>query len=165
MKALFLDRDGVINVDHGYVSKIENFTFIDGIFELCKKAILNGYEIIVVTNQTGIALKKYSLDDFLTVNKYMLDIFKNNGINILDVFYCPHNPNDNCFCHKPNPGMILEAQKKYNIDLDKSIIIGDKESDCLAGYNAKVKNIYLFNGKDDVSIPCYKISSLMEVKL
>ena len=163
MRALFLDRDGVINVDHGHVSDIKNFEFLDEIFDLCKYYINNDYKIIVVTNQTGIGLGVYTLDDFLKVNKYMLDTFKEHGIDILDVFYCPHHPDCNCECKKPKPKMFFDAKEKYNIDLVNSIMIGDKITDAMAGHNAGISNLYLINNKEELDFPVKRIKSLMEV--
>ena len=163
MKALFLDRDGVINVDHGHVSEIKDFVFMDGIFDLCKYYINNDYSVIIVTNQTGIGLGLYSLEDFLKVNNYMLDEFKKNGINILDVFYCPHNPNIDCECRKPKPKMFFWACDKYDIDLANSIMIGDKITDAIAAYNAGIKNIYLINNDEKLDFEVKRIKSLLEV--
>jgi len=124
MKALFLDRDGIINVDHGYVHKIKDFEFVEGIFELCQKAQANGYSIFVITNQAGIARGYYQVDDFNILTKWMMDKFRNNGIEIIEVFYCPHHFDNgvnefkiDCECRKPKPGMLIAARDKYNIDL------------------------------------------------
>lgn len=100
-KIIYLDRDGVINEDFGYVSKIENFKFVNGVFEACKEFLALGYEIIVVTNQSGIGRNYYSEDEFLELTKYMKNEFKKKDIDILNVYYCPHNPDDNCYCRKP----------------------------------------------------------------
>lgn len=106
-KIIYLDRDGVINEDFGYVSKIENFKFVNGVFEACKEFLALGYEIIVVTNQSGIGRNYYSEDEFLELTKHMKNEFKKKDIDILNVYYCPHNPDDNCSCRKPKTGMIL----------------------------------------------------------
>ena len=139
-KALFLDRDGVINIDTGYVHKIEDFEFIDGIFDVCRFFQEKGFMIIVVTNQAGIARGYYDETDFHTLTEWMVGKFKEKGIMITDVFFCPHHPEftGSCSCRKPEPGMILEAAEKYNIDLDRSILIGDKVSDIEAADNAGV---------------------------
>ena len=148
-KVLFLDRDGVINVDKGYVYKIEDIEFIDGIFELCKAYQDRGYEIIIITNQAGIARGYYTEDDFIKLMDWMKEAFKKRGISILDVFYCPHHPDftGECSCRKPKPGMILEAAKKYNIDLKNSVLIGDKISDIEAGKRAGISKLYLLNSE------------------
>lgn len=134
-KALFLDRDGIINVDHGYVSKIEDFEFNEGIFELLQDI---SYPIFVITNQSGIGRGYYTLEEFKALTEHMLFQFANKGIKITEVFFCPHSPNQECECRKPKPKMILDAAKKYNIDLKNSIFIGDKHSDMQAALHAGV---------------------------
>lgn len=137
-KILFLDRDGVINKDIGYAHKKEQIEFVEGIFDFCNQAIIFGYQIIIVTNQSGIARGYYSYDDFHILMKWIILEFKKHDIAILDYFYCPHHPLDNCNCRKPNPGMILDAVKKYPIDLSNSIMVGDKESDLIAAKKAGI---------------------------
>ncbi|MCF6340260.1 MAG: D-glycero-beta-D-manno-heptose 1,7-bisphosphate 7-phosphatase [Sulfurimonas sp.] len=148
-KALFLDRDGVINKDINYLFKIKDFIFIDGIFELCKHYQNLGYIIIIVTNQSGIDRGYYSKSDFDILTKWMIEEFKRNDIEIKKVYFCPHHPDiyGECNCRKPKPGMIFQAQKEFDIDLKNSIIVGDKEKDIEAGINAGLKEWYLFNEK------------------
>ena len=124
-KIIYLDRDGVINEDFGYVSKIENFKFVNGVFEACKEFLALGYEIIVVTNQSGIGRNYYSEDEFLELTKYMKNEFKKKDIDILNVYYCPHNPDDNCSCKKKKTGMILQSLNDFEINLNNSWLIGD----------------------------------------
>ena len=139
-KALFLDRDGTINVDYGYVYQIEKFQIIDGIFELCQKAQEKGYLIIVITNQSGIERNYYTLEDFKNLTNHMIKIFKEQNIQIHDVFYCPSlNSPD----RKPNPGMFLKAKEKYNIDMNASISVGDKTTDIQAAEKAGVGKNFL----------------------
>ena len=140
IKTIFLDRDGVINLDLNYLSKINDFKFIDGVFDACNHFIKLGYKIVIVTNQSGIARGYFSNHDFKILTRWMLLEFESRQIDILDIFYCPHAPNDNCSCRKPMPGMFLEAQKKYNIDMKNSWIIGDKEEDIIAANNSGIKN-------------------------
>lgn len=142
-KALFLDRDGTINVDYGYVYQPEKFVLIDGILDLCKKAQEKGYIIIVITNQSGIARGYYTDADFQTLNNFMIKLFETHGIKITDVFYCPELFG---MRRKPECGMFLEAQAKYDIDMSQSISIGDKERDIEAGQKAGVGKNLLFNG-------------------
>lgn len=141
-KALFLDRDGVINKEKNYLYKIEDFEFIDGVFETCKYFQSLGYLIIIITNQAGIAREKYTEEDFNILTKWMMKEFLKEGINISKVYYCPHHPDFSaeCACRKPKPKMILDAQKEFNIDLKNSILVGDKNSDIEAGINAKIVN-------------------------
>ena len=146
-KALFLDRDGVVNIEKEYLYKIEDFEFINGIVDLCKYYINLGYIIVVVTNQSGIAREYYTQNDFEALTSWMVDEFMKSGIKISKVYYCPHHPDisGKCDCRKPNPGMLLNAQKDFDIDLNSSIIIGDKERDIEAGLNAGLRESYLFD--------------------
>lgn len=139
-KALFLDRDGVINVDKHYVYRIEDFEFVNGIFEICRKYRDDGYLIFVVTNQAGIARKIYSDAEFRLLTDYMIERFIFEGIFISKVYYCPHHPDFTgpCSCRKPNPGLFFKAAEEFGIDLGSSVIIGDKESDEQAGRNAGI---------------------------
>ena len=121
IKTIFLDRDGVVNKEVGYLHKIEDFKFIEGIFEACFFFLQLDYQIIIVSNQSGI--KK--------------------NISILDTFYCPHGPDSDCRCRKPMPGMLFEAKKKYNIDMNWSWMIGDKETDIEAANLAGINNTIL----------------------
>lgn len=146
-KALFLDRDGIINIDYGHVHKKENFEFVDGIFELCKYFQKNNYLIFIITNQAGIGKGYYKEEDFNSLTSWMISEFSKNGIVIEDVFYCPHHPNDKCLCRKPSPKMLLDIQNKYKISLKKSILIGDKLTDVEAGERAGVSELVLIKSK------------------
>lgn len=140
MKALFLDRDGVINVDRGYVYKREDFEFIPGIFDVCRAAKLLGYLIIVVTNQSGIERGYYTEQEFIALNDWMLGVFKDSGVDIDRVYYCPHLDSPD---RKPRPGMIRRAAEEFDIDLSSSILIGDKNTDVQAGIAAGVGTNFL----------------------
>ena len=142
-KTIFLDRDGVINKEINYLHKIKDFEFIYGVFEACQYVQSLDYKIIIVTNQSGISRGYYSENDFQLINNWMLGQFKQNNINILDVFHCPHFPKSNCNCRKPKPGMFLQAKIKYDIDMSNSWLIGDKEVDITAANNAGISNTIL----------------------
>ncbi|OFW80876.1 MAG: hypothetical protein A2887_02535 [Alphaproteobacteria bacterium RIFCSPLOWO2_01_FULL_40_26] len=144
-KALFLDRDGVININHGHVFEKEKFHFVDGIFDFCKRAQELGYLLIVVTNQAGIAKGFYTEEQFLELTKWMENEFQKHGIKITKTFYCPYHIEakikkyrQDSFDRKPNPGMLLKAIAEFNIDPKKSLIIGDKESDMQAAKSAGI---------------------------
>ncbi len=137
-KALFLDRDGVINKNFGHVHKIKNFKFRKGIFELVKFFQNKKYLLIVITNQAGIGNGLYSVDDFLKLNEFMYKKFQNKGISILNTYYCPHKIIDNCSCRKPKPGLIFKALNEYNIIAKESIFIGDKKSDEIAALSSNI---------------------------
>jgi len=145
MRVLFLDRDGVINHDSGYTSSVENFHFVDGIFDLCRAATQSGYLLMVVTNQAGIGRGYYSEEDFFSLTEWMCNRFKEEDAPISDVFYCPFHPQygvgdykKDSFDRKPNPGMLLRAAEKHGLDLGHSIMIGDKDSDMQAASEAGV---------------------------
>lgn len=149
VKALFLDRDGTINIDYGYVFQPEKFEFINGIFELCRKAQEKGYLIIVITNQSGIARGYFSEQDFAKLNSYMIAEFAKHGIKITDVFYCPElSGND----RKPNCGMFIKARDKYGIDMAQSVSVGDKERDLEAAQKAGCGKNFLFTGDNFIKI-------------
>ena len=143
-RALFLDRDGVINEDIGYLHKIKDCKFMSGIFDFCKKYKQDGYKLIIVTNQAGIAKGKYTEQDYELLKEYIHSEFKKQDCEITAEYYCPYHIdgivpyNRNSFYRKPNPGMILRAAKDYDINLAKSVLIGDNETDILAGKTAGI---------------------------
>ncbi len=144
-KGLFLDRDGIINVDKSYLYKIEDFLFMDGIFHICKHYLDRDYLIFIITNQSGISRGYYSEDDLTKLHNWMIGEFANRGITITDINYCPHHYEKgigrykvDCECRKPKSGMIDELAERYSIDLSNSTLIGDKSSDIEAGKNAGI---------------------------
>ncbi|MGZ3756172.1 MAG: D-glycero-beta-D-manno-heptose 1,7-bisphosphate 7-phosphatase [Mucilaginibacter sp.] len=151
-KAIFLDRDGVINIEKNYVYRISDFEFIAGIFDLCRKYQKEGYLIVVITNQAGIARGYYTEADFFELTDWMLAEFTKQGISISKVYFCPHHPDftGECDCRKPNPGMILQAAKEFNIDLSASVLIGDKDSDLQAGKNAGIGTLIKIDDKNKI---------------
>lgn len=135
-KAVFLDRDGTINVEKHYLYKITDFEFIPGALDGMKLLSNAGYLLIIITNQSGIARGYYTEDDYQTLNRYMLQECEKNGIKITDTYYCPHLPEArikdyslDCECRKPKTGLFRQAIEKYNIDLSTSYAIGDKLRD------------------------------------
>lgn len=149
-KALFLDRDGVINVDHGYVCTSERTEFIDGVFQLCRAAKQARHLLVVVTNQAGIGRGYYSEQQFANYMNWMCAVFRQHGAPLDAVYHCPHHPSDGvgdyrreCDCRKPAPGMILRAQRELDLDLSGSILVGDKASDMAAGHAAGVGSCIL----------------------
>jgi len=152
IKTIFLDRDGVINKEVSYLHKIEDFEFIDGVFETCYYFKNLGYKIIVITNQSGISRGFYTESDYQKITKWMVNQFKKNDINLLDTFHCPHLPNSNCNCRKPQPGMLIEAQKKHNIDMKRSWFIGDKESDISAAISSGITNTILVKSGHKIDV-------------
>lgn len=155
-KAVFLDRDGVINIDTGYVSHSDDFVFIEGVIDACKAIKDKGYEIVIITNQSGIARGYFSEDDFMTLTEWMDWSFADKGVDIDGVYFCPHHPDkgignykQDCDCRKPQPGMIISAKEHLNIDLSQSYLVGDKLSDLQAGKNAGIPtSILVRTGKE-----------------
>ena len=148
IKTIFLDRDGVINKEVNYLHKIEDFEFIDEVFETCFYLKNLGFEIIVVTNQSGISRGYYSENDFHVINNWMISQFNENNINILDVFFCPHSNESNCECRKPKPGMFIEAKKKHSINMKESWMIGDSQRDITAASLTGITKTILLNSGD-----------------
>ena len=142
-KAIFLDRDGVINKEVNYLYKIENFEFINGVFKSCLYFQNLGYILIIITNQSGISRDFYSDNDFQKLSAWMLEEFSKHGIIIQDTFYCPHGPESKCNCRKPKPGMFIDAKTKYKINMKDSWMIGDSETDIQAANNAGISNTIL----------------------
>ena len=139
-KVVFVDRDGVINVEKDYLYKIEDFEFIEGTFEALRHLQNLGYKIVVITNQSGIGRGYYTIEDFEVLTDWMLERFKDENINISGVFFCPHGPDDGCTCRKPKTGMIDQAKKLFQIDFKNSWLIGDKDSDIKTAHNAGIPN-------------------------
>lgn len=173
--ALFLDRDGVINLDRGYVYKQEDFEFIEGIFGLCRTAKQLGYLVFVVTNQAGIGRGYYTEQDFLKLTDWMCGVFREKSVVIDNVYFCPYHPEHGIGQYKvdspyrkPGPGMILQAAEEFNADLARSVLVGDKETDIQAGIAAGVGCNLLFSSSGlDNSIKTSAsavISSLSQVE-
>lgn len=156
-KALFLDRDGVINVDHGYVHRPEDTEWAPGIFELCATAQRSGYLLVVVTNQAGIARGYYDVNEFLAYTRWMHEQFALEGTPLAATYYCPHHPSAgvgvfrvDCDCRKPKPGMILSAASDMQLNLSMCVLLGDKPSDIAAATVAKVGRALLLSDQEDL---------------
>ena len=136
-KAIFLDRDGTINVEKNYLYKIEDFEFLLGVIDSLKQLQKAGYLLIIITNQSGIGRGFYSEVDFQKLNSWMIDTLKKQGVFMTDVYFCPHLPDapidkyrKDCNCRKPKLGMYEQAVIDHNITLSESYAIGDKIRDC-----------------------------------
>lgn len=144
-RAAFLDRDGVINVDHGYVFRREDFEFVDGVLAACATLVERGFALVVVTNQSGIGRGMYSEEDFGVLTTWMKGRFASAGAPLAGVYFCPHHPDDAhgayriaCDCRKPAPGMLLRAARELNLDLARSALFGDTRHDLEAAAAARV---------------------------
>lgn len=156
-KAAFVDRDGVINVDYGYVSEWKKFSFIDGTFEALQTFKKCGYKIIIITNQSGIARGFFSENEYNFLTDRIKQTIISNGASVDDIYHCPHLSCGvikgyaiECDCRKPKIGMIERACIDHNISLKKSILIGDKSSDIQCGINAGIKSNFLISNKIDI---------------
>ena len=165
-KAVFLDRDGTINVYKGFLRNIDDFELISGVSEAIKKINKSGYLAIVVTNQPVIARGEVTWDDLEEIHNKMETELGKNGAYLDGIYFCPHHPHKGyvgeipelkveCDCRKPKPGMILQAAKDFNIDLSESFMIGDGENDVRAGIAAGCKSILINNKTERRNLPVY----------
>lgn len=143
-KAVFIDRDGTIVEDIGYVHKIADFKLVVNAVEGLK--LLKKYKLFIVTNQAGIGRGFYKIEDFFNYNGRLLKELQKNGIKIGKTYYCPHKPEDNCECRKPKTRLLKDAEKEFDIDLKKSFIVGDKKIDIELGKNAGCRTILVLTG-------------------
>ncbi len=158
--AAFLDRDGVINLDHAYVHRWEDFVFVPGALDAIARLAEAGYRIVVVTNQSGIARGFYTQEQYLKLTRRMLAAFAERGIERAYVYHCPHHPSGSvepfardCDCRKPAPGMILRAAAEHRLSLPESILVGDRDSDVAAARAAGVGRAFLVRSDHDASLP------------
>jgi D-glycero-D-manno-heptose 1,7-bisphosphate phosphatase len=170
--ALFLDRDGVINVDHGYVHRVDQFEFLPGIFDLCRAAHARDHRVVVVTNQAGIGRGLYTEREFLELTEWMRARFRDEGAPIDRVYFCPTHPTAGIGAYrvrsafrKPEPGMILQAASELGVDLAASVLVGDKASDAMAGVAAGVGRIVVLGDTDagdsaDLPPGCHRVRDL-----
>ena len=174
-KALFLDRDGAINIDKKYIYKSNDLIFTDGIKELIKSAKLRSYKIICITNQSGIARGFYKEKDFKSFMKYLNQSLLNSiGFELDKYYFCPHHPDGIikkyshiCNCRKPATGLFKKACNEFKIDCTKSVFIGDKLSDLKAAESMNIKKIYFFSTSNIIyNNPRYiSINKIEQVKL
>lgn len=150
--AAFLDRDGVINEDFGFVYTKDRFVLCEGAIEAMHILCRLGYVLVVVTNQSGIARGLFKKRDFDALMRYLDEALRPHGIEITGVYACPHHPDGvipklsiTCACRKPEPGLLLQAAADLNLCLPESILIGDRCSDVIAGRRAGLRNVYLVN--------------------
>ena len=159
MRAAFLDRDGVINLDLGYVYRQEDFRFVPGALQACRVLSESGLGLFVVTNQSGIGRGLFTEEDFRSITRYMCDELGRAGAPVLKVYHCPHHPEAKiaryrvaCECRKPKPGMILEAAREFGVDLASSVLFGDSPRDIEAGSAAGVGERVIL-GRDGLDEP------------
>ena len=139
-KAIFLDRDGTINVDCGYVYRVEDLALLPGAAEAMKMFQERGFLLIVITNQSGVGRGYFTMDDVAVFNHALDEELARHGVKIDDYFICPHGPEDGSECRKPLPYLVQKAIEKYDIDANESYMFGDKKSDVECGESAGVKS-------------------------
>ena len=171
-KCVFLDRDGVLIKDVGYLKNPEDIIIMPNSVEALKILKAAGFLLIIVTNQAGIAKGFFNMDELRAVNNKLLKIYENNGIIIDDLYFCPHHENGTvepynikCSCRKPETGMVLKGAEKFNIDADKSFMVGDKDSDILLAKNSGLKSFYIKNDMyehDENIAPDFYVKDLKE---
>ncbi|MBR0070311.1 MAG: HAD family hydrolase [Synergistaceae bacterium] len=156
-KAVFLDRDGTINIDKGYLYRISDFEFLPGAVEALRNLQEAGYLLIIITNQSGIGRGYYTEEDFMRLTDYMKSELAKSGVNISGVYYCPHLPDAEveryrkiCTCRKPSLGLFERAVHDFNIDLSRSYAIGDKERDIAICSVSECKGFLI--GRDVLSL-------------
>ena len=172
-RALFLDRDGVVNEEVGYLHRSGDIRFVAGIFPLCRTAQRLGYKLIVVTNQAGIGRGFYTLQQYEDLTRWILAQFAGQGITLDEVLFCPYHPvhgvgeykreHDD---RKPSPGMLLRAARNHNLDLSQSILIGDRCSDIAAANAAQLRRAFYIAGTESDACPgqFQSIARLSEVE-
>ncbi len=167
MKAVFLDRDGTIIKDIPYLNTPQKIEFLPYVFEGLKLFLSKGFNLFIVTNQSGVSRGFIKLKELERIHKKIKDILKKEGIKIKDIVYCPHLPEDNCNCRKPKTGLIEILLKKYKIDLKKSYLVGDKDEDILLAKNIGIKSVSVsdkINVKPDFVAKNFKEAVLWIIK-
>jgi D-glycero-D-manno-heptose 1,7-bisphosphate phosphatase len=149
-KAIFLDRDGVINYDLlDYTWRIKDFRFLPGVFEACAEFIRKGYLLIVITNQGGIAKGIYDHEHVKVLHEHMIEVFTKANVPLTEIYYCPHHDAiEKCLCRKPGSLMVEKALARFDIDPSQSYFIGDRDRDIKCGENAGVKGILVHVNSD-----------------
>lgn len=170
-RAVFLDRDGTINVEKHYLHKIEDFEFLPEAVDALRMLQDAGYLLIIVTNQSGIGRGYYMIEDFLTLNEWMLKELEKNEVHISKVYYCPHIPNalvkeyrKSCTCRKPALGMYNRAIEEFNIDLNQSYAIGDKLRDCTICEKSNCKGFLIEKNENTAVIEDVKAGKHINIR-
>ena len=170
-KAIFLDRDGTINVDKGFVYRVKDFEFLPGVIEGLQLLQEIGFLLIIITNQSGIARGYYTEDDFYNLNNWMLKFLRQHGVKITQVYFCPHHPESlikkyriTCKCRKPALGLFEDAIKKYNIDISRSFALGDRLRDLKICMNTKCSGFLLYKNESDEIIEAVKCGAYKNIQ-
>ena len=151
-RAVFLDRDGTIIHDPGYLSDPAQIVFYEGVQKKLRLLQERGFLICIITNQSGIGRGYFSEEQLIVIHKVLCKQMLDAGVNVDAIEYCPHAPEEECACRKPNIEMVMRLVKKYNIDCKKSFFVGDKMSDVLTGLNSGCKSILISHDKNIESL-------------
>jgi len=162
--AVFLDRDGTIIDELGYLGDPDKVVLYPGVHDALINLNKAGYLLIVVTNQSGVARGYFTLEEALAVNYKMVRMLAELGVKIHGIYFCPHLPDAGCPCRKPAPGMVQKAETDFNVDLTNSWIVGDTDKDILLGPNAGIKPLLLKTGKEDKGIVPDDVPVLADLK-
>ncbi len=160
MKAVFLDRDGTIIKNIPYLNDPNKIEFLPGVIEGLKTLVNNGFNLFIVTNQSGVSRGFIKIEELEKIHERIKKILKDEGVEIKEIVYCPHHPDDNCNCRKPKTGMIKRIFKKYRINLKNSYLIGDKDEDIILAKNLGIKAVSI--SEDIESIPDFKARNFKE---
>lgn len=170
-KAVFLDRDGTINVDRHYLYKIEEFEFLPGVLEGLRILQAEGYLLLIITNQSGIGRGFYTETDLEILTNWMINEFNMRGIDIGRIYYCPHLPDAekidyrlDCECRKPKLGMYRQAVKDFDIDLSRSYAIGDKIRDCSICFNTSCRGFLIADNEQEDEINKVKLGQYAQIR-
>lgn len=151
-KAIFLDRDGTINIDYGYVHSKEAFQLIEGAEEALLRLQELGYALIIISNQSGIGRGYFSEEEYLVFQEYVIKSLNDKGIRITASYYCPHTCDDNCSCRKPKTGLFEIAAREFDIDWNKSIAIGDRYRDLTICKNRGVEGYFIRGTEAEMNV-------------
>ena len=155
-KAVFIDRDGTININVEYLDTPDEFKMYPGVAEGIRLLKENGYKIIVITNQSGIARGFFTEETLEKIHNKMKDELSEKGASIDAIYYCPHHPDEKCNCRKPNTGLLKKAIKDFDIDVKNSFFIGDRMIDVEAGSKIGVKTVLVPENKEKVELEIRK---------
>jgi D-glycero-D-manno-heptose 1,7-bisphosphate phosphatase len=154
-KAVFLDRDGIINVEIGdYIKRFEDFTLIPQLGEALQLLVSKGFLLVVITNQGGLAKNLYTVEELNKMHQFLIQEMEKFGVSFEEIYYCPHHPdyNGKCLCRKPGAQMVEKAIARFNIDPNQSYFIGDKQRDIDAGNAVGVKGILVDSNPDILKV-------------
>lgn len=147
IKAVFFDRDDTLIEDKGYMYKTSDLKYFPKTIEVLKQLNAKGFEVFIVTNQSGVGRGFFSLDQMHKFNQFMLDDLNSKGIQVKGITFCPHSPEENCDCRKPKPKLINDLCDEFEVNKSASFMFGDKDSDLLAGQNAGL-NSFKVHGRE-----------------